>query len=171
MYYIHNYILYIMYVLNILYMMYIMYVLCILLPSAPSPSSYSSHRLHEPIYSDHCNLSSSRGRHVSVYALVPTWFTVPRILLLNYWEKINIAPTATVSNSTNNILVHICIHSHSHKPIPILTRPWGGELAQLVRAWAMWPWGHGYESRSWLYHLALLQCISLLCITYSIIKG
>ena len=29
----------------------------------------------------------------------------------------------------------------------------GGELAQLVRAWGVWPWGHGYESRSRLWHV------------------
>ena len=41
----------------------------------------------------------------------------------------------------------------------------GGEIAQLVKALGR------YESRSLLYHLYVPQSISLLCITYSVIKG
>ena len=42
---------------------------------------------------------------------------------------------------------------------------------QLVKVLGMWPLGQGYESRSWLLHLALLQSISPLCLSYRIIKN
>ena len=45
------------------------------------------------------------------------------------------------------------------------------ETAQLVRAPGRWPWRQGYKSRSLVLHLAVLQSISPLPITYSVIKG
>ena len=45
-----------------------------------------------------------------------------------------------------------------------------GELAQLFRVHGMQPWEQGYESWSWLKHLAVLQSIYPLCVTYVITR-
>ena len=112
------------------------YIFCIscyasiIRPEAPSPSLYTSHSLQEPISSHHCNLSSSRGCHPSLYYLVPhliQYFTMLLILgkgNCSSNQRIHFVPTITplvpllCKSTINYIYLFYCNFITPEVPVP-----------------------------------------------------